>query len=51
MAPTCTVKPGTPIFLFAFFNECSTVETPFPVTEAAQRDCAVNGLETAGEAF
>jgi hypothetical protein len=42
-APTCTVKPGTPIFLFAFFNECSDVETPFR-TEAEQRQCAVEGL-------
>jgi hypothetical protein len=37
------VKPGTPIFLFAFFNECSDLETPFR-TEAAQRQCAVEGL-------
>jgi hypothetical protein len=43
-APTCTVKPGTPIFLFAFFNECSDVETPFR-TEAEQRQCAVEGLQ------
>jgi hypothetical protein len=43
-APTCTVKPGTPIFLFAFFNECSDVEKPFPRTEAEQRQCAVEGL-------
>jgi hypothetical protein len=42
-APTCTVKPGTPIFLFGFFNECSDVETPFR-TEAEQRQCAVEGL-------
>jgi hypothetical protein len=28
-APTCTVRPGTPIFLFALFKECSDVETPF----------------------
>jgi hypothetical protein len=42
-APTCTVKPGSPIFLFAIFNECSDVETPFR-TEAEQRQCAVEGL-------
>jgi hypothetical protein len=43
-APTCTVKPGTPIFLFALFNSCSDVETPFPTSEAEQRQCAVAGL-------
>jgi hypothetical protein len=42
--PTCTVKPGTPIFLFAFFNECSNVEPPFPTEAAKQRQCAVEGL-------
>ncbi len=42
-APTCTVKPGTPIFLFAFFNECSEVENALQ-TEAEQRQCAVEGL-------
>jgi hypothetical protein len=43
VAPTCTVRPGTAIFLFAFFNECSDVETPFQ-TEADQRQCALEGL-------
>jgi hypothetical protein len=46
-APTCTVKPGTPIFLFAYFNECSNTEPP-PFfggeTEAGQRQCALAGL-------
>jgi hypothetical protein len=47
VAPTCTVKPGTPTFLFAFFNECSNTEPP-PFfggeTEAGQRQCALGGL-------
>jgi len=47
VAPTCTVKPGTPIFNFAFFNECSNTEPP-PFsggeTEAGQRQCALTGL-------
>ena len=47
VAPTCTVKPGTPTFLFAFFNECSNTEAP-PFfggeTAAGQRQCALDGL-------
>jgi hypothetical protein len=47
VAPTCTVKPGTPIFLFAFCNDCSNTERP-PFfggeTEAGQRQCALAGL-------
>jgi hypothetical protein len=47
VAPTCTVKPGTPTFLFAFFNECSNTERP-PFfggeTEAGRRQCALDGL-------
>jgi hypothetical protein len=40
---TCTVKPGTPIFVFGFGSACSDVElgTPFGAEgEAAQRACA-----------
>jgi hypothetical protein len=44
----CTVRPGTPVFLFAFQNECSNVEDP-PFdggeTEAGQRECAETGLD------
>ena len=43
----CTVRPGTPVFLFAFENECSNVEE-FPffgATEEAQRECAETGLD------
>jgi hypothetical protein len=46
----CTVRPGTPVFLFAFFNECSNVEDrPFfgGETEAGQRECAETGLDEA----
>jgi hypothetical protein len=46
----CTVGPGTPVFLFAFFNECSNLE-PAPFfggeTEAGQRACAETGLDEA----
>lgn len=40
---TCTVKPGTPIFVFGFGSACSDVElgTPYGAEgEAAQRNCA-----------
>jgi hypothetical protein len=40
---TCTVKPGTPIFVFGFGSACSDVElgTPYGAKgEAAQRTCA-----------
>jgi hypothetical protein len=40
---TCTIKPGTPIFVFGFGSACSDVEdgTPFfGENEAAQRRCA-----------
>jgi hypothetical protein len=38
---TCTVKPGTKIFVAAFTVECSTVEPPpfFGATEAELRTC------------
>jgi hypothetical protein len=43
----CTVRPGTPVFLFAFENECSNVEEDpfFGATEDAQRECAETGLD------
>ena len=43
----CAVKPGTPVFLFGFFIECSNVEAPpfFGATAADQRTCAISGLE------
>jgi hypothetical protein len=39
---TCTVKPGTKIFVTAFTSECSNVEPPpyFGRDEAEQRACA-----------
>lgn len=39
---SCTVKPGTPLYIF-FGSECSDVEEPpfFGADEAAQRACAV----------
>jgi hypothetical protein len=39
---TCTVKPGTPIFVFGFGSACSDVELDdwFGADEAAQRACA-----------
>jgi hypothetical protein len=47
VAPTCTVKPGTPIFFFTFYSECSNREPP-PFfggqTEAGQRECALETL-------
>ncbi len=44
----CTVKPGTPVFLFGGFLFCDEVEGPpfFAVGEEAQRECAVEGLHT-----
>jgi hypothetical protein len=49
-APTCTTRPGTPVFLFTFFTECSRAEPPpfFGATEAEQRRCAVEDLRTFG---
>ncbi len=46
-APTCTARPGTPIFLSTVFAECSKAEPPpyFGATEAAQRQCAVEQLQ------
>ena len=48
--PTCVVKPGTPVFLFTFFVECSAVEAPpfFGATAEAQRQCALEDLRTFG---
>lgn len=42
-ATVCTVKPGTPVFLWAYAAECSAVEPPpfFGVTEAEQQQCAL----------
>ena len=44
--PTCTVRPGTAIFLFSVFAECSDVEAPpfFGRNEAAQRRCSLENL-------
>ena len=44
----CTVRSGTPVFTFAIFNECSSVEeAPFDggETEDGQRRCAETGLD------
>jgi hypothetical protein len=42
-AITCTVKPGTKVFVAAWSSECSTLEGPpfFGRTEAELRACAV----------
>jgi hypothetical protein len=51
VAPTCTVKSGTPIFLFAYFADCSNKEAPPSFggeTEAGQRRCALNLLRENG---
>ena len=39
---TCTVRPGTPVFVTAESSECSTVEAPpfFGSDEASLRQCA-----------
>jgi hypothetical protein len=47
-APTvCNIKPGTPVFFFSAFAECSNVEGP-PFdggeTEEGQRQCALDNL-------
>ena len=51
-APTCTVKPGTPIFVTSFFWECSNTETdPLSAggeTAAGQRRCALRSLRQQG---
>jgi hypothetical protein len=49
---TCTVKPGTPIFVTSYFWECSNTETD-PLssggeTAAGQRQCALNSLRDTG---
>lgn len=48
VAPTCTVKPGTPIFVMTSWWECSNVETNEESaggpTEAGQRKCALKSL-------
>jgi hypothetical protein len=43
----CTVPAGTPVFTFAFFNECSNVEQDpfFGATEDLRRQCAETGLD------
>jgi hypothetical protein len=50
-APVCSVKPGTPIFLFSYFTECSNTEPP-PFfggeSEAGQRQCALDLLRETG---
>jgi hypothetical protein len=40
---TCTVKPGTPVFVAAGTNMCSSADEPpyWAITEAEQRACAV----------
>jgi hypothetical protein len=51
MPPTCTVKPGTPIFLFTYVVDCSNKELePFfgGETEAEQRQCALDELRKLG---
>jgi hypothetical protein len=42
---TCTVKPGTPVFIFGWYNSCSNVELPpsYGKNEAEQRACARAG--------
>jgi hypothetical protein len=54
-APTvCNVKPGTPVFFFTLFAECSSVEPPpfFGATEEEQRQCALDNLgATLGDAI
>jgi hypothetical protein len=42
----CNVKPGTPVFFFTLFAECSSVEPPpfFGETEEEQRQCALDFL-------
>ena len=51
VAATCTVKPGTPIFFFTYFTDCSNTEPP-PFfggeTEAGQRQCALDLLRETG---
>ena len=51
MAPICTVKPGTPIFLLSYFWECSNIEAPPSFggeTEAGQRQCALEQVRKNG---
>jgi hypothetical protein len=48
---TCTVKPGTPIFLFTYVGSCSNTEQPPSFggeTEAGQRSCALALLKQPG---
>jgi hypothetical protein len=44
----CAVKPGTSVFLFGGWVFCDPVEPPpfFAVGEEAQRQCALEGLQT-----
>ena len=46
-ATICTVKPGTPVFLWAYAVECSAVEPPpfFGVTEEEQQQCALDFID------
>jgi hypothetical protein len=48
-ATVCDVKPGTPVFFYAFGGECSSVEPPpfFGATEEAQRQCILDFLRPA----
>jgi hypothetical protein len=43
-ATICTVKPGTPVFLWAYAADCSAVEPPpfHGDTEAEQQQCALD---------
>jgi hypothetical protein len=50
-APTCSVKQGTPIFVTAYFWECSNTEMDPSAggeTEAGQRQCALKELRENG---
>jgi hypothetical protein len=51
-SPTCTVKPGTPIFVTTYFWECSNTEQdPLSAggeTPVEQRQCALNSLREQG---
>ena len=44
----CTVKPGTPVFLFGGWVFCDPLEPPpfFAIGEKAQRRCALEGVQT-----
>jgi hypothetical protein len=48
--PTCTVKPGTPVFFYALGGECSSVEDPpfFGETAEEQLQCMRDFLASTG---